>query len=617
MSAEVAGARAPGAGGARPTRSAGGAGAPASPAPAPTMASACERWAGSDPMKTAVAELAVLGGAACLRRAAPRRPAERRRPRGDPGGDRRGARRSLAEQQRRKLEAFERGSPSGSAASTASPPATRRWGCRSRCGRWAIEGEVVLPALTFVATAHAVAWERSDPGLRRRRPRDALHGAGGGGRRGSARRPGRCSASTSGAGAPTSRGWRRWPGSAGCRCSSTPPTRSAATATAGRWPPSATPPCSASTRPRSPTPSRAARSSPPTAELAERAATMRNFGFVDEDEIVGLGTNAKLSEAGAAMGLASLDALDGFLAASRAQLRRLRGGAGGRPGRRRCSPSTRPRAPTATTSSSTSTRATPASTATQLRAVLVAENVLARRYFYPGCHRVPPYDRRAAAAAAGHRARPRPLPLAADRDRGHARGRGGGRRADQAGALPARCRPRRPRGLAPAWVSWSRSLAVDGRGGRLGAAARRQRRHPDRRPAPLRPRGRDRRLGARARGGGDGGRGRPRRRGAGAGGDRPAACRHRRRLPGRRGRRQCRLRARGRGRPAPAADRARGAGGHRRGDGPGRAPAPAPLLARRAGTDARRWSASSSPATPTRGTSRRPCASLGRPALLH
>ncbi|HET9197329.1 MAG TPA: DegT/DnrJ/EryC1/StrS family aminotransferase, partial [Solirubrobacterales bacterium] len=27
----------------------------------------------------------------------------------------------------------------------------------------------------------------------------------------------------------------------------------------------------------------------------------------------------------------------------------------------------------------------------QLRALLVAENVLARRYFHPGCHRTPPY----------------------------------------------------------------------------------------------------------------------------------------------------------------------------------------------------------------------------------
>jgi len=127
-------------------------------------------------------------------------------------------------------------------------------------------------------------------------------------------------------------------------------------------------------------------------ELAERAATMRNFGFVDEDEIVGLGTNAKLSEAGAAMGLASLDALDGFLAASRRNYAAYAEAMAGIPGLTLL-PFDPPESfnchyvvvdvdPDAGLDRD------------QLRAVLVAENVLARRYFYPGCHRVPPYDRR-------------------------------------------------------------------------------------------------------------------------------------------------------------------------------------------------------------------------------
>ena len=125
-------------------------------------------------------------------------------------------------------------------------------------------------------------------------------------------------------------------------------------------------------------------------ELAERAATMRNFGFVDEDEVVGLGTNAKLSEAGAAMGLASLDALDGFLAASRANyvayaeaLAEVSGVtllAFDPPADSNCHYVVVDVDPAAGLDRD------------ELQAVLVAENVLARRYFYPGCHRVPPYD---------------------------------------------------------------------------------------------------------------------------------------------------------------------------------------------------------------------------------
>lgn len=125
------------------------------------------------------------------------------------------------------------------------------------------------------------------------------------------------------------------------------------------------------------------------AELADRVATMRNFGFVDEDEIVGLGTNAKMNEAAAAMGLASLDALDDFLAASRrnyaAYAEALEGIPGVRllpcdPGQSNCHHIT-----IMVDSAAGVDR-------DALRRALVAENVLARRYFYPGCHRVPPYS---------------------------------------------------------------------------------------------------------------------------------------------------------------------------------------------------------------------------------
>ncbi len=127
-------------------------------------------------------------------------------------------------------------------------------------------------------------------------------------------------------------------------------------------------------------------------ELAERAATMRNFGFVDEDEIVGLGTNAKLSEAGAAMGLASLGALDEFLAASRANYAAYAEALAEVPGVTLLAFDP----PESFNCHYVVIDVDPDIAGLgrdELRAVLVAENVLARRYFYPGCHRVPPYDR--------------------------------------------------------------------------------------------------------------------------------------------------------------------------------------------------------------------------------
>jgi dTDP-4-amino-4,6-dideoxygalactose transaminase len=127
-------------------------------------------------------------------------------------------------------------------------------------------------------------------------------------------------------------------------------------------------------------------------ELAERVATMRNFGFVDEDEIVGLGTNAKMSEAAAAMGLASLEALPDFLAANRRNYRAYAEALADVPGVQLL-----PLEPEEANCHHIGIAVDPAAAGLDrdaLRRVLVAENVLARRYFYPGCHRVPPYSAR-------------------------------------------------------------------------------------------------------------------------------------------------------------------------------------------------------------------------------
>ncbi len=68
------------------------------------------------------------------------------------------------------------------------------------------------------------------------------------------------------------------------------------------------------------------------AELADQARLMRNFGFKGYDEVTELGTNGKMSEASAAMGLTSLESLDGFLAANQRNFEQYRDRLGSRPG---------------------------------------------------------------------------------------------------------------------------------------------------------------------------------------------------------------------------------------------------------------------------------------------
>jgi dTDP-4-amino-4,6-dideoxy-D-glucose transaminase len=127
-------------------------------------------------------------------------------------------------------------------------------------------------------------------------------------------------------------------------------------------------------------------------ELADRVRAMRNFGFDEESEAVaGLGTNAKLSEAGAAMGLASLDALDGFLAANRANLSAFADSLSATPGIELL-PFPHPEETNCHHVTAVVDPEAAGLDRDQLKAVLEAENVLARRYFHPGCHRVPPHD---------------------------------------------------------------------------------------------------------------------------------------------------------------------------------------------------------------------------------
>ena len=52
-------------------------------------------------------------------------------------------------------------------------------------------------------------------------------------------------------------------------------------------------------------------------ELAAKMRLMKNFGFAGYDNVIYIGTNGKMSEISAAMGLTGLESLDEFIAANR------------------------------------------------------------------------------------------------------------------------------------------------------------------------------------------------------------------------------------------------------------------------------------------------------------
>jgi dTDP-4-amino-4,6-dideoxygalactose transaminase len=116
---------------------------------------------------------------------------------------------------------------------------------------------------------------------------------------------------------------------------------------------------------------------------------MRNFGFAGYDNVVHPGTNGKMIEASAAMGLTNLDMLDHFVAQNRERydiyLERL----GRIPGLEMV---------TYDTTEENNYHYIVASVEAPSRVsrdvlidVLHAENILARKYFWPGCHGMQPY----------------------------------------------------------------------------------------------------------------------------------------------------------------------------------------------------------------------------------
>jgi dTDP-4-amino-4,6-dideoxygalactose transaminase len=125
-------------------------------------------------------------------------------------------------------------------------------------------------------------------------------------------------------------------------------------------------------------------------ELAAKIRLMKNFGFAGYDNVIYIGTNGKMSEVSAAMGLTGLESLDEFIAVNYRNYEEYKRQLEGIPGIE------------LVTYNETEKRnhqyvileideAVTHVSRDQLVDILFAENVLARRYFYPGCHRMEPY----------------------------------------------------------------------------------------------------------------------------------------------------------------------------------------------------------------------------------
>ena len=125
-------------------------------------------------------------------------------------------------------------------------------------------------------------------------------------------------------------------------------------------------------------------------KLADRLRLMRNFGFRGYDDIACLGTNAKLNEVSAAVGLGSLEQFPSIVELNRANLAHYRRALAHLPGFDFYAHEDREAQNWHYVIVRIDASACPLSR-DELADALHAENILVRKYFSPGCHRAAPY----------------------------------------------------------------------------------------------------------------------------------------------------------------------------------------------------------------------------------
>lgn len=125
-------------------------------------------------------------------------------------------------------------------------------------------------------------------------------------------------------------------------------------------------------------------------EIAKEVRLLRNFGFAGYDDVVSIGTNGKMSEVSAAMALVSLDSLDTFVDRNQKNYCQYKKACSGIEGIDLVEYD-----PTEENNFQyvvlRINRKQVHLTRDTILAILWEENILARRYFYPGCHMMQPY----------------------------------------------------------------------------------------------------------------------------------------------------------------------------------------------------------------------------------
>jgi len=125
-------------------------------------------------------------------------------------------------------------------------------------------------------------------------------------------------------------------------------------------------------------------------ELNKKIRLMKNFGFAGYDNVVYLGVNGKMSEVSAAMGLTGLESLKEFISVNQRNYAHYRSELKSVPGVQLISYDLNENSNCQYIVAKVEEQKSALSRDRLIQA-LHAENVLARKYFYPGCHRMEPY----------------------------------------------------------------------------------------------------------------------------------------------------------------------------------------------------------------------------------
>jgi dTDP-4-amino-4,6-dideoxygalactose transaminase len=125
-------------------------------------------------------------------------------------------------------------------------------------------------------------------------------------------------------------------------------------------------------------------------ELAQKIRMMKNFGFTGYDHTEYIGINGKMNEVSAAMGLTSLESMDEVVAVNHRNYKRYEQNLAGVAGISLLRYTEKEKCNYQYIVLEIDESETGINRDKLVR-VLHAENVLARRYFYPGCHQMEPY----------------------------------------------------------------------------------------------------------------------------------------------------------------------------------------------------------------------------------